>query len=146
MSGHHVLHVRRDERLLAGLHATGVRVDPADYPEFTVSCPTGACGYEGCPAVHVVDGVSADEGPWEALESAPFAEREQFEFHGELHTWSDLAQVWMVPSRTCAVEDEIRAWGDIPEGISIAVDGDYPIEAVWDWDGELCVRLIEAGV
>ena len=59
-------------------------------------------GWTECPEPHEVDGTSAADGPWDALESAAWCDEDYFTFHGVEHEWHD-GYGWTVPFEGCVV-------------------------------------------
>lgn len=140
----HKIVVARDERGLARLAALRpvTEQDRADHHFWRVVCsdPAGCPGWVECHETHEVDGKSAADGPWEADEDDPWAEQDEFVFHGVPHEWRS-EYGWTVDYDGCPVE---CADAELPDGIDTTVDGEYPVEV--EWDDEFCVlTLVEAG-
>lgn len=116
--------------------------DRADHHTWRVVCsdPAGCPGWVECREAHEVDGRSAADGPWEADEDDPWAEQDEFVFHGVAHEWR-YGHGWTVDYAGCPVEGSDA---ELPDGIDTTVDGEYLVEV--EWDDEFCVlTLVEAG-
>jgi len=124
--GHHLI-VTKDEDF-----------DP-EYPYFEseVVClnPAKCGGWQECDKPHEVDGKSAADGPWECEASAPWAEEEEFTFHGEHHRWNDTyAHAWTLPFPGCVVAASDNL-GDFVQEIGLEHgEGTYAVEDDWDDD------------
>lgn len=87
-------------------------------------------GVEVCVKDHTVDGRSAQEGPYECDDNAPWSGCDDFEFHGVIHHWHYCIG-WTTPYPGCVVADaEVH---DDANDIGIEHGpGRYAIEDDWD--------------
>lgn len=114
----------------AGLWGS-VRYD-LDY-ESSITCTTTGCnGWQECREPHVVEGYDGpNDGPDDSEEDAPWADREEFEFHGVLHTWRG-GWGWTVPFVGCVLAEQDLA-DYIHDIYAEHGPGEYLVDDDW-WD------------
>lgn len=138
----HILVVSRDEdyvKLLAQ-HREPDEQDVRDAYQVHIECPTPehCTGWEECRGPHTSpDGLlDANDGPYDCEEDVPWEGQEEFEFHGELHTWCG-SWGWMVPFPGCIV---VAQGIEVPGDIDTERDGRWLIED--DWDDTDCYLVL----
>ena len=139
----HTVEVTRHEWSLAKLAERRpiTAEDRANHYDWRIVCsdPRRCPGWIECHEPHEVDGRSAADGPWDAEEADPWAEQDEFVFHGVLHEWRS-GHDWTVAYDGCPVEG---ADTDLPDGIDTTCDGTYPVEV--EWDDELVYLTLSKG-
>lgn len=80
--------------------------DLGDYTA-TIECIPGGClGWIECREEHTVDGYTGpNDGPYDSGEDAPWADKEETEFHGVMHTWRS-GWGWTVPYPGCVLAEQ----------------------------------------
>lgn len=143
---HHILVIEPDPQ------APAMGPHHSDDRQWTIECPPGnGCnGWMECDKAHEVEGYgSADGGPEQCDPNectypeqgectTPWADAEEFEFHGVMHEWKG-GHGWTVPYVGCIV-----AGSDVaspPDGMDELPYGRYPIEDDWD-DTEVALDFI----
>jgi hypothetical protein len=118
---------------MTAAHILIKEIDPDDPDGFRyrIECraPKSCDGWIECDLVHAVGGLSADdEGPFDCHPDDPWFGREEFEFHGVIHTWQG-EHGWTAPFEGCVV-----AWADWvpPEEMETLPAGRYEVEDDWD--------------
>lgn len=140
MSTDHTIEITRDHEGLARLakYRPITDEDRTDYYRAAITCsdPESCPGWIECREPHEVEGRSAEGGPWTAEEGDPWAEQDEYEFHGVAHEWRS-GYGWTVAYPGCPV-----AAGDweVPDEIDTTVDGKYPVDA--DWDDDTCYLTV----
>lgn len=138
----HILVVSRDEDYLKLLaqHRELDEQDARDAYRVNIECPTpeNCTGWEECRGPHTSpDGfLDANDGPYDCEEDVPWEGYDEFEFHGEVHTWRD-SWGWTVPFPGCIVAAQDI---EVPEGIDTTRDGRWLIED--DWDDTDCYMVL----
>lgn len=123
----HILVVEPDS------HAPTMQPHHPDERQWSIECPhdNGCSGWLECKEPHEVEGHgSAAEGPEDATADKPWADAEEFEFHGVMHTWKPYEHGWTVPYPGCVVAGS--DWASPPDGWDELPYGRYPIEDDWD--------------
>ncbi len=131
-------------KLDAGEFVFPEHVDSRDYGTKCL-VENGCGGWIECREPHEVDGKKADCGPYDCdcpdgqpsclseteADYAPWCDREEFEFHGVVHTWR-YGYGWTVPYKGCIV-----AWGDyeLPGCYEDLPRGEYQVEDDWEDTG-----------
>lgn len=102
---------------------------PTEY-RWGIACtnPDQCKGWQECDKAHEVDGSSAADGPYDAEEDAPWDGLDEFEFHGELHTWVD-GYGWTVPYVGCVVQGNNV---ECPDELYPLRPGAWIVEDDWD--------------
>lgn len=81
----------------------GWQVDMGEWGASITCYPGGCNGWQECREEHSVDGYTGEnDGPDDSDEDAPWADEEEFEFHGVLHEWRS-GWGWTVPFNGCVV-------------------------------------------
>lgn len=101
--------------------------------QWRVECsdPAACSGWRECGEPHEVGGVSAADGPWDPpSDDVPWVDEDEFEFHGEDHTWRG-GWGWTVEYAGCPVDafGDIELPDDLPQPIT---PGRYTIDVEWD--------------
>lgn len=143
MTVKHFVEVRIDEGYLARLakYRPVTEEDRQDsYGSWLIcSDPDNCTGWEECRESHMVDGVSASEGPYAAdCEcgdgadecSVPWCGEEEFVFHGKLHEWN-YGYGWVTAFDGCPAQS---GYYETPDGIPMDRPGVYEVEI--DWGGD----------
>lgn len=110
---------------------------------FTLECPGRPhCeGYTECRDRHEVDGRDADgEDPFDCSPDAPWESKEQFEFHGLLHTWHD-GFGWTVPFAGCPVRSHPYFADQARDVLFEQMPGRYVVDDYWDED-DMSLKLV----
>lgn len=110
-----------------------------DACRWRVTCTVeGGCGgWMECGEPHEVDGISAADGPHDCDPDAPWADCDEFTFHGVDHEWR-VGYGWTVDYDGCP----ITPWHfDLPDGIDTTRNGSWLVENEWD-DTDCLVELI----
>lgn len=147
----HILAITLDRQEQARLDA-GELIFPEhiDSHVHDIECPAGngCSGWIECREPHEVNGASASCGPYECdcpdgapsclgepgEDPAPWYDREEFKFHGVLHTWR-YGHGWTVPfTGGCIVVH--NGFYDLPDEYDSLPIGEHPVED--DWDDESC--------
>lgn len=121
----HTLHVTRARDWTEG--------DP--FYDWTIECHNiDLCGgWIECREYHG----DADGGPWECGQDDPWAEQEEYEFHGVTHTWR-YEHDWTVPYHGCVPQ---IAGDDSAREIAY-----HKGEGSWligdDWDDDYCYLTV----
>ena len=136
----HVVHITRDDAFLSRLaeYREPDDQDREDAWQEHIECtvPDGCGGWQECLEPHEVDGVSADDGPYDCEEGVPWEGRDEFEFHGVSHEWR-WGHGWTVDFRGCPLAiTEV----ELPDGIDTTRDGKWRVED--DWDGTDCYLVL----
>jgi hypothetical protein len=128
ITGYHILIKEVDEQYTRAFSNPRNKI----YYRYRLECPGPEfCqGISECMDDHVVDGRDAHWGPWECEEDDPWADEEEFEFHGEVHTWTDEYR-WTVPCKGCWIHLEDQEPDDLLLDQPV---GRYVVELEWDWD------------
>jgi len=128
---------------------SGDEPDDWTYWTFSIECMSpGECvGWTECLEPHVIDGASAG-GPYEcsgcddgSTAHVPWCDSEEFEFHGEMHTWQSWYG-WCIPFVGCIVAESNyyeSAWGIATEH----GPGVYVVDTDWD-DGDLTLLHVRS--
>ncbi|SHQ46844.1 hypothetical protein [Mycobacteroides abscessus] len=122
-------------------------IEPGEhiYPEdpeqrdHTLICPSlqGCDGWIECLEPHEVDGRSAASGPYRSQDSDPWFRRDEYEFHGVLHTWQSECSGWSVPFDGCIAN---HSGYELPDDIQDVPIGEYEVEDVWS-DGHCTLEF-----
>lgn len=99
---------------------------------WSIECPpgNGCSGWMECGEKHEVEGHgSAEDGPDDCEETAPWEGCDEFEFHGVMHEWKG-GHGWTVPWPGCVVAGS--DWSEPPAEMDDLPTGRYPIEDDWD--------------
>lgn len=111
-----------------------------------LECPdgNGCSGFVECDEPHGADGMDAVDGPWDAVEDAPWDGCDEYDFHGQTHTWYD-GHGWTVPYPGCVVQgagcDAPDALGEPdPAGGRRLPLGRWAVED--EWDDTECILLL----
>lgn len=110
--------------------------------DYAVTClaPDQCSGWQECREAHVVDGMSAANGPHDcpAEDAAaclqPWCDRDEFEFHGVSHQWR-WGYGWTVPFRGCVVAEEVHCGSGCDSAFDIAHEhgeGEHLVDDDWD--------------
>lgn len=114
---------------------------PDDDPEYrwSITCinPNDCHGWIECDKPHEVDGVNAGDGPYDSEEGAPWDGYDEFDFHGQTHTWHD-GWGWDVPHPGCVVQGMEVEFPD--ELDPITRSGRWIVDDAWD--GEFCTLTL----
>lgn len=138
----HILVVTRDPSLDdAGDHEKCVYPEHPDDRDYSIEClPGNGCrGWESCPHPHEVNGRSAADGPilddavLGADGRAPWHGKQDYEFHGQMHTWRD-GYGWTVEYTACIVN--YNSSYDLPPEAEDLPIGRYEVDD--DWDDTCC--------
>lgn len=134
-------------------HLLTVEVDTAYTERFpnaetelnwSITCtnPDQCNGWMECDKPHEVDGVNAADGPNDSEEDAPWSGYDEFEFHGEEHTWRECYG-WTIAYKGCVVQGSLTA--ECPDELHPLRPGKWVVDD--DWDDEICtlnvVREVE---
>jgi len=119
--------------------------DP-DCPSFdySIECQNvDKCGgWIECHKPHEVDGMSAEDGPWDCADDAPWEGYDEFMFHGVLHRWVGW-NGWTIPYDGCVVASN-EMIGDDAHDIALEHGcGRHVVDD--DWDDTDC-RLIHVRI
>lgn len=139
----HILAIKLDPieqaRLDSGELVFPEHVDSHDHD---IVCPegNGCSGWVGCSEPHLVDGKSADDGPYDCDESAPYWGKDEFEFHGVLHTWRS-GYGWTMPFTGKCIVNWVGRY-DLPTGYEDLPIGEHEVED--DWGDESCYLQLVA--
>lgn len=113
---------------------------PRAYPELTwsITCinPDSCNGWSECDKDHEVDGVNAADGPYDAEDGRPWAGLDEFEFHGEEHTWRS-GHGWTSAYKGCVVQGTDV---DLPDELHPLRPGKWIVDD--DWDDEFCELIV----
>lgn len=133
---HHILVIEREPV------RDPMQPEHTDERQWRIECPpdNGCSGWMECDKPHEVEGFgSAEDGPDDSEETAPWEGREEFEFHGVMHEWNRCGHGWTVPWPGCVVAG--NEWASPPDGMDDLPSGRYPIEDDWD-DTSVSLDLI----
>lgn len=127
----HIIHISRDEVYLSRLseYKTVDEQDRKGHYQVEIECtvPGGCGGWEDCTEDHEPGG---DFGPYDAEEGAPWEGKDEFEFHGVVHTWRGWWG-WTIPYEGCILRISSP---ELPDGIDTTRDSSWIV--VDDWEGE----------
>lgn len=130
----HLIDIRPDTDYLARLNANRAKrgLPPtelaADDLAASITClhPDRCTGWIECSGQEHPAG--SEDGPYDCEEDAPWEGADEFEFHGELHTWRD-SYGWTVPYVGCVVQG---ADYEIPDELRPLRIGRWIVEDEWD--------------
>lgn len=94
--------------------------------------PEHCNGWIECDKEHAVDGYDGpNDGPWDYDTDSPppWAELEEFEFHGELHEWK-WGYGWTTPYPGCVLQGNVD-W-DVPDELYPLRAGRWIVDDDWD--------------
>lgn len=123
---------RNDHHVLT---ISDVVVDQGEIVDYntTLTCFPGGCeGWQECREGHKVEGYDEDAnvGPYDCAEEAPWADKDEFVFHGVMHEWR-YGWGWTVPFQGCVLA--VNDFSDGAYDIMVAFGpGEYLIEDEWD--------------
>lgn len=119
-------------------HLLTVTGEPGDF-KYVIECvdPPTCHGWEECPKDHIVDGKNAGYGPYESDDEDPWDGMDEFEFHGELHTWHSG---WTVPFQGCIVASSYTCDDSVHDILCDNGPGTYKVEADF-WDEYTCLLI-----
>lgn len=116
---------------MTAMHILVKEIDADDPEEFTyrIECQiAGSCGgWLECNEPPESDCRIADD-PHDCADDALWCGRDEFEFHGVVHTWHD-GYGWTVPFEGCIV-----AWADwdAPDEVEALPPGRYQVDDEWE--------------
>ncbi len=128
------------------LHVLVKTVDPS-YPEadidyeYKLECPgqPHCTGFQECREPHVFNGIDASEGPYDDCEpDAPWEGVDDFEFHGEPHTWR-WGWGWTVPFKGCVLAEQCLDEDDLLSGRE---PGRYYVRDHWHDETDVELELV----
>lgn len=112
-------------------HVLVITGDTPETRDCYLECPdgNGCSGWIECGVRWHGDGErSAEHGPFDCSDDLPWYDEEEYEFHGETHTWRS-GYGWTVPYRGCVVM--YGNW-EPPDDVFNIEPGRYDVEDDWD--------------